>query len=83
MEENEIPRVTEILEARRELDDFADTFLVNYAKQQIRDAVTFDDVQEAIHSTQRMAYAFSAMMGQMDAFTAEMQQIQNKFEERK
>lgn len=81
MEENQVPSVNEMLEAREKIDEFVDSFLTDFAKQQISRASTLKEIYEAIDLTMRKVNAFSAFLWQMDALESDLQQTKKKLEE--
>ena len=81
MEEREHPSIDEMLDAWRQIDDFADCRLVEYAKEKIGEASTFKEIREAMRKIERMSYAFSIIIGQADPLVANLETTKNKIEE--
>ena len=81
MEEREYPSVAEMLDAWKQIDDFVDSRLVEYAKQKIGEASNFTEIREAMQRVQRMSYAFSIILGQADPLAAELEAAKKKIEE--
>lgn len=81
MEESEYPSIDEMLDAWRQIDDFSDWRLVEYAKQKIGEASTFKEIREAMRQIERMSYAFSIIISQADPLVADLETAKKKIEE--
>ena len=81
MEECEYPSIDEMLDAWKQIDNFVDSRMVEYAKQTISESSNYSEIREAMRKIERMSYAFSIIFGQADPLIADLETTKKKIEE--